>query len=65
MSEIFTLSASANILSFSMSDAFVDLVSGQKNMLTPDGESGNSQKNSQFQRLLTNDELGLNAVFSE
>jgi hypothetical protein len=65
MSEIFTLSANAKSRSFSISLALDDLVSGQKKMLMPEGVSGRSQKYSQFQRLLINEELGLNATFSD
>jgi len=65
MSEMFTLSASANNLSFSISFALEDFVSGQKNILIPEGVSGRSQKNSQFHRLLMKEELGLKAFFSD
>ena len=65
MSEMFTLSARANILSFSISFALDDFVSGQKNIQMPEGVSGSSQKNSQFQRLFMNEELGLKATFSD
>jgi hypothetical protein len=59
MSDNRTLSASANIHSFSISDALVDFVSEQKKILTPDGVSGRSQKNLQVHRLFVNVELGL------
>ncbi len=59
------LSARAKVCSFSNSAAFNDLVSGQKNMLTPEGESGRIQKKSQFQRFATNDAFGLKAIFSK
>jgi hypothetical protein len=62
---MFTLSANANRRSFSISDAFEDFVSGQKKILIPEGKSGRSQKNLQFQRLLMNDELGLKETFSD
>jgi len=65
ISNILTLSPSANRRYFSISLAFDDFVSGQKKMLIPEGVSGRSQKNLQFQRLLINDELGLNATFSD
>jgi len=64
MSDAFTLLANASSLSFSISFTFDDFVSGQKKMLTPDGVSGRSQKNSQFQRLFIKDELGLKDTFS-
>jgi len=63
MSEIFTLSANADNRFFSISFAFDDFVSGQKKILMPEGVSGNSQKNSQFHKLLMNEEFGLNATF--
>ena len=40
----FTLLIKAKLLSFSSSEALRDFDSGQKNMLTPDGESGSIQK---------------------
>jgi len=64
MSEMFSLSANANILSFSISLALDDFVSGQKNILIPEGVSGKSQKKSQFHRMLMKKELGLKATFS-
>ena len=65
MPDKFTLSANANSLSFSMSEALAELVSGQKKILMPDGVSGKSQKKSQFHKLLTNDDPGLKEIFSE
>ena len=65
MSPALILSASAKVRSFSSSAAFNDFVSGQKNILIPEGESGKIQKKSQFQRFATNDAFGLNAIFSK
>jgi hypothetical protein len=44
------LSANAKLRSRSKSFEFIEDISGQKNMLTPDGRSGVIHKKSQFQR---------------
>jgi hypothetical protein len=42
----------------------MDLDSGQKKMLMPEGESGSTQKNSLFQRYATKEALGLKDILS-
>jgi len=64
MPDCFTLSANDNILSYSSSEAFIDLESGQKKMLIPDGVSGRIHRNSQFQRQETKVAFGLKAMSS-
>jgi hypothetical protein len=48
-----------------MSEALADHVLGQKKMLTPEGESGRSQKRSQSHKLFTKDDPGLKQIFSD
>ena len=62
ISTALTLSVIAKFRFFSSSEAFSDLVTGQKKMLTPEGQSGRIQKKSLFQRLAMNEELGLKAT---
>ncbi len=48
MSLIVTLSTRRKFLSFSSSDALINIVLGQKKILTPEGSSGRIQKNNQY-----------------
>jgi len=52
------LSTAARFLSFSISEEFIDEISGQKKMLIPDGRSGVNQRKSQFHKHVVNDEVG-------
>jgi hypothetical protein len=63
-SSALTLSMRAKLLSFSNSVILIDFDSGQKNMLTPDGESGNIQKNSACHRQVMKEAPGLKFIFS-
>ncbi len=65
MSPAFTLSTRAKFRSLSNSVAFIDFVSGQKKILSPEGESGIIQKKSLFQRLDINVVLGLKDILSK
>lgn len=64
MSLDFTLSATVKLFSFSNSVAFNDFVSGQKKMLTLEGESRKIQKKTLFHRFAIKLLLGLNAILS-
>jgi hypothetical protein len=61
MSSALTLQASANDFSFSYLAAFRDFISGQKNILTPEGVSVKVQKKSQCQRPEIKEVPGLKA----
>ncbi len=64
ISSCFILSASVKLRSRSMSFEFRVDVSGQKKMLVPEGKSGVSQRNSQFQRQAIKCEFGLKLISS-
>jgi hypothetical protein len=54
----------AKLRSFSDSAMLIDFDSGQKNMLTPDGETGSIQKSSACHRHVIKEAPGLKFIFS-